>query len=97
MWRHTSYQSNSGSMMSRTTRSKRWFRNWTRPSRPSPGRRDPEAGLGEPELGHLSDRCIVLDEQNAFVHAVILTYVRVGSAFETLGSLAWWRFRAKKS
>ena len=58
---------------------------------------DPEAGLREAEARDLADRRVVFNEQNAFVHALILTDGRVGFAFETLGSLALWRFRAKKS
>src|SRR4029078_8859266 len=99
--RQTSYPSSSGSMMSRTTRSKRWLRNWMRPSLPSPavvrrntrgerprhaapGCRHPQPPLGKPEARHLADRRVVLDEENAFVHAFILTDGRVGFRIERL-------------
>jgi hypothetical protein len=39
------------------------------PFTPVGSRRDVKAGLGQAELGHLSDGGIVLDDQDSFVHA----------------------------
>ena len=50
-------------------------------------RRDAEAGLRKTELRHLADRRVVFDEENGFVHALIVTDGRVGIAGQELGSL----------